>query len=400
MKQQKDWYIGTDYYVDYKEKQIQAEELDLTEPLERQLHEQAELYYILEGRGEAWVNGTRFALERGSFLCLYMYHFYRIRSTDAPLKAVRISFYIGHFMSMCLEENPKNVNAMLVYDTSPLVQLDLAEQAVVEGLAHTAVREQSQPRFGSQNMVSYLTMQLHILHCRYALERLKDPVPSGREGLGIWQLIQQIILTTDKPFTLQAAARERGVSAGYLNKQIKLASGYTFFQLQKFGKILNACALLHFPELSMEYISGLLHFSNLQDFYRVFRRYMHKSPQEYRKQDIFRPVERSPDCGSALLFLQYLHLNFSRKITPATLAQEFHMKEYTVCRIFEQVYQMTFSEMLEQIRVQYACAYLTGSDVKITQISERCGFESFSTFHRTFRKHCFVSPGAYRKNQI
>ena len=115
-------------------------------------------------------------------------------------------------------------------------------------------------------------MQLHILHCRYALERLKDPVPSGREGLGIWQLIQQIILTTDKPFTLQAAARERGVSAGYLNKQIKLASGYTFFQLQKFGKILNACALLHFPELSMEYISGLLHFSNLQDFYRVLQR--------------------------------------------------------------------------------------------------------------------------------
>lgn len=64
------------------------------------------------------------------------------------------------------------------------------------------------------------------------------------------------------------------------------------------------------------------------------------------------------------------------------------------------VYQMTFAEMLEQIRVQYACAYLTGSDVKITEISERCGFESLSTFHRVFRKHCFVSPGAYRKNQI
>lgn len=225
MKQQKDWYIGTDYYVDYKEKRIQAEELDLTEPLERQLH----------------------------------------------------------------------------------------EQAVVESLVHTAVQEQRRPRFGSQNMVSYLTMQLHILHCRYALERLKDPAPSGTEEPEIWQLIQQIILTTAKPFTLQATARERGVSAGYLNKQIKLASGYTFFQLQKFGKILNACALLHFPELSMEYISGLLHFSNLQNFYRVFRRYMHKSPQEYREQDIFRPVERAPDCGSALLFLQYMHLNFSKK---------------------------------------------------------------------------------------
>ena len=93
-----------------------------------------------------------------------------------------------------------------------------------KGLVQTAVQEQQRPRFGSQNMVSYLTMQLHILHCRYALERLKDPEPSGMEGLEIWQLIQQIILTTAKPFTLQAAARERGVSEGYLNTQIKLVS--------------------------------------------------------------------------------------------------------------------------------------------------------------------------------
>lgn len=95
-----------------------------------------------------------------------------------------------------------------------------------------------------------------------------------------------------------------------------------------------------------------------------------------------------------------MHLNFSRPITPATLAQEFHMKEYTACRIFDQVYQMTFAEMLEQIRVQYACAYLAGSDVKITEISERCGFESLSTFHRAFRKHCFVSRGLPQESDM
>ncbi|MGY1574749.1 hypothetical protein ACW4V3_11575 [Faecalibacterium duncaniae] len=49
MKQQKDWYIGTDYYVDYKEKRIRVEKMELTEPLERQIHEQAEMYYILGG---------------------------------------------------------------------------------------------------------------------------------------------------------------------------------------------------------------------------------------------------------------------------------------------------------------------------------------------------------------
>ena len=67
MKEQKDWYIGTDYYVDYKEKRIQVQQLVVEEPVEQQLHEQAEMYYILEGSGEAWVNGTSFSLGRAAF---------------------------------------------------------------------------------------------------------------------------------------------------------------------------------------------------------------------------------------------------------------------------------------------------------------------------------------------
>lgn len=249
MRQQKDWYIGTDHYVDFREKQICVERLLLETKSKKELHEEAELYYVCAGRGKIELNGEVLELRPGCFLCLYMFHFYTIECTDEPLDVIRISFYIGNFVSTYREKNPKHVNAMLVYDICPLVQLEEEQARGVEMLMRRAWEEQRTPRFGSQNMKLYLTMQLHTLHCRYALEHLKQPAQGQKN---IWKLIPQILLTTSGGFTLEELADEQGITPGSLDRRIQRACGYTFFQLQKFGKILNACALLHFPELTLE----------------------------------------------------------------------------------------------------------------------------------------------------
>ena len=67
-----------------------------------------------------------------------------------------------------------------------------------------------------------------------------------------------------------------------LNRHITKNCGYTFFQLQKMGKVFHACALLHFPDLDLQYISDYLGFTNLEDFCRVFKRYMKMSVREYQ----------------------------------------------------------------------------------------------------------------------
>ena len=61
------------------------------------------------------------------------------------------------------------------------------------------------------------------------------------------------------------------MTAVTLNRHITKNCGYTFFQLQKMGKVFHACALLHFPDLDLQYISDYLGFTNLEDFCRVFK---------------------------------------------------------------------------------------------------------------------------------
>lgn len=396
MKQQKDWYTGIDYYVDYKEKQIQAQQFLIEKETKQDLHEEVEIYLVLDGSATINVNGLSYPFQKGSFLCLYMHHFYQIHSIKSSLRVIRLSFYIGNFMYMCFEKHPKNANAVLVYDTCPIIQLSPKEYDKIEHLMLDILEEQKEKRFSSINIISYLTMQVHALHCRYAFERVKE---MKQEHPWIWKLIPEIILSTSKNLTLDEIAQEYNMTSTHVNLLLKQTCGYTFFQLQKFGKIINACALLHFPELSLNYISDLLNFSTVQDFCRVFEHYVHKSPKTYQKQCIMSEQETLVGCGSALLFLQYLHLNFMKQISITTLAQYFHMKEYTVKAIFHELYECSFHDLLEQIRIQYACAYLLQTDFSITEVSSRCGFDNVSTFSRAFQRQCGTTPSFYKKHE-
>jgi len=52
---------------------------------------------------------------------------------------------------------------------------------------------------------------------------------------------------------------------------------------------------------------------------------------------------------------------------------------------------------LRQLRLQKACQLLHTTGLNITEIAERCGFDSVYSFSRTFKTECGVSPRAYRE---
>ena len=97
---QKDWFTGIDYY-NLKEKQVHITEMEIKKPVEQRFHEQTEIYYVISGDAELWINGEKFQIQEGSFFCLYMHLFYRIENIRKPLHCVKVSFHIGLFMSLC-----------------------------------------------------------------------------------------------------------------------------------------------------------------------------------------------------------------------------------------------------------------------------------------------------------
>lgn len=398
VKRQNDWYTGIDYFDNSKEKQIRVTKKRFLKPTELYIHDQVVLMFVESGKGELEINGTSYPLEQGSFLCMYMHHFYKVLEVREPIDVIQIEFYIGNFMFMCFEQHPGNANATLMYDTSPHIQLRGKAFSQVKRLADELVLEIKEKRFSSMNMVIYMTLQLHAYYCRFAFEEVHEQCPQKSSE---WDIISKITLSAQKKLDFKELAKEAQLSEYQLNRRIKNACGMTLAQLQKFGKIINACALLHFPELSMEYISDILNFSSKSSFYKFFTEHMNMSPKIYQENHILQGEDLYGGHGhKALLFLQYMHHNFMYPIDVTSLAKEFYMKEYTVELIFHQIFQKTFKDLLNQIRTLYACSFLTSTDKQITEISDLCGFNSIATFQRVFRHEMGQSPSAYRKSML
>lgn len=50
-------------------------------------------------------------------------------------------------------------------------------------------------------------------------------------------------------------------------------------------------------------------------------------------------------------------------------------------------------------RLQAACSMLMGSELSVSEIAARLGFDNFAYFSKLFRKHTGVSPSTYRKKE-
>ncbi|MDU4891339.1 MAG: AraC family transcriptional regulator [Clostridium sp.] len=394
MKGQKDWFTGIDYYHNYREKEITVERKIIKEPTKISMHEQVEMVYVLGGEGIIKINGCDYKAEEGSFFCMYAHHFYSISSITSDLKVVIVKFYIGLFMYMSWERHPKDANARLVYDTCPRVFLQGTQRSKVQALIEDILEESRERRFGSMNILEYKTLELHTYFCRYAYERIG--VDKKQENQ-VWGVIQRVVLTTSENLELQELAKDLNCAPRTLNAWIKQTCGYTFFQLKQFGKILNACALLHFPELSMEYISDILGFSSKQSFYRLFAQYCKMTPREYQKSCIGNEEVRAMNTGMGMQFLQYIHMNFMQDISLEGICEKFFLKPYTARETFEEIFGDNFNNILNEIRISYACAFLRSFDYTVLEIANMCGFESLSTFQRTFKAYMNQSPSQYRK---
>ena len=50
--------------------------------------------------------------------------------------------------------------------------------------------------------------------------------------------------------------------------------------------MINACSLLHFLGLSIQYIANLLCYTLMNTFYREFKKYKGMTPTEYKKTKV------------------------------------------------------------------------------------------------------------------
>ncbi len=96
--------------------------------------------------------------------------------------------------------------------------------------------------------------------------------------------------------------------------------------------------------------------------------------------------------------LNFMNTHYTEKISLRHLSKEFGVNYTYLSQLFKKTTGKSFSEYLTEIRLSHACHLLKDTELKITLISERVGFNDYHYFCNVFKHEYTVSPLQYRNS--
>jgi AraC-like DNA-binding protein len=103
------------------------------------------------------------------------------------------------------------------------------------------------------------------------------------------------------------------------------------------------------------------------------------------------------DSRAVRAIVDYCARNYT---TPALslemLERDLHLSRFYISHLFSEKLNIGFNDYVNSLRVSSACRLLQQTDLSITAVSERSGFNTCRTFNRSFSKLLGVSPSEYR----
>lgn len=95
--------------------------------------------------------------------------------------------------------------------------------------------------------------------------------------------------------------------------------------------------------------------------------------------------------------VKYINAHYEEKLPLQELSDRFGMSPSYLSRTFKKVTGFTIVGYQNLTRVREAQALLAQTNARVTDISEKVGFEQFAHFNRTFKKITGTNPMRYRK---
>ena len=111
---------------------------------------------------------------------------------------------------------------------------------------------------------------------------------------------------------------------------------------------------------------------------------VHSAPAEEADDALLRKVDA--------YIAQHLHKNF----TIRDLSNHLFMEYSYLSRLFSTKYGMRLKQYITQKRLLTAKEMITGTNLTMTEIAEKCGFESLCRLERIFKNEEGLSPTEYR----
>ncbi len=99
-----------------------------------------------------------------------------------------------------------------------------------------------------------------------------------------------------------------------------------------------------------------------------------------------------------LQIAEYIDTHFSEKITLNTIAEKFHLNPSYISRSLNEKLSISFSKYLKTVRIKEVCNLLATTDISVSEISVKTGFESSSDLCRVFKSIMGITPLQYKSS--
>lgn len=104
----------------------------------------------------------------------------------------------------------------------------------------------------------------------------------------------------------------------------------------------------------------------------------------------------SAPYSAVSMSVEFMKRNYGRPLTVETVAQHCCISSSHLHKLFAQTVHTTPANYLTQLRLAAAKVLLRSTALSIGEVAARCGFNSQAYFSDSFRRHCGVSPKAFR----
>lgn len=95
---------------------------------------------------------------------------------------------------------------------------------------------------------------------------------------------------------------------------------------------------------------------------------------------------------------EYIQEHYKEDISLDDIARAVYLSPNHLSKIFTEANGMSISQYLIEYRLEMARYYLSSTDKSITEIALECGFGSFSSFSRSWKRYFGLNPREFKKN--
>nr|WP_315131692.1 AraC family transcriptional regulator [uncultured Flavobacterium sp.] len=153
-------------------------------------------------------------------------------------------------------------------------------------------------------------------------------------------------------------------------------------------------------ELVGKRLKEIHHLPNFEQFIEVlslFQMLATSNEKTFLHEFPFDDFYNNKEQNRLKIVYAFIENNFQRNITIDEMGQLTHLSKAAFCRYFKKMTRLTFTEFLNQFRIEQAKRLLK-EDKNVTETCYECGFESLSYFNRIFKKVVGQNPIQFKKN--